>query len=388
MSRSGYDPRKVLRETDNLVLKEFFGREGILGDVDFENRKETEVEDIFEKLLKLEPLAWKKIDSVFRRVYELACENGIIRLIEEAKDFGLKLNEELEELRGKYNKAFRVFMEHPNVFESAEVTQFLYSLQGWKQKDGLPKEPPNLNEKNIRMLESELRDYFVDKEGRGNRCKVEHHNKGDRTYICAYPENYSMLEISYDKDSQLDRTYRKPVIEIYFLYNDTEGSLSVKTRGGYQKKDDLLRIFIKSILGPEYLPPERTRKVFELNRFAKKGEINFNTPMEDGRVIVDLKLIRITYHSNSKKRRVILEGEDQEEIYKMIEKFKLPVDESEITKVKLHVEFERVDRNKSVTFELTYPDSCTLGDSDYDLKIRQYLKDWGIHVVKTVEDDS
>ncbi len=388
MSRSGYDPRKVLRKTDNVILKEFFHREGFLQDIDFENRKETEIDDIFEKIFGLEPQYSKEIDSTFRRIYELGCENGIVRLIEEGKDLGIRLNDILEKLKGEYNKAFRVYMDYPQVFSEAEVTHFLYAVHGWKQIDGLPRRSLDLNDKKIKILESELREYFIDKEGRGHRCKVEYHPRGDRIYICAYPENYSLLEISYDEDSRLDRTYRKPVIEVYFLYNTSEGSLSIKTKGGNGKKKNLIRIFIKTMLGEEYLPPDYIDKVFDLNKFIEKGRINYCTPAQDGNVLVDIKMIRITYYSNGKIRRVILEGENNDEIYEMIDLFNLPVDESEVTKVKLQVEFEKIDKKKSVKFELTYPDSCTLGDSYYDLKIRQYLKDWGIHIVKTVEDDS
>lgn len=355
MSRSGYDPRKVLRKTDNVILKEFFHRKGFLQDIGFENRKETEIDDIFEKIFGLEPQYSKEIDSTFRRIYELGCENGITRLIEEGKDLGIRLNDILEKLKGEYNKAFRVYLDYPQVFSEAEVTHFLYAVQGWKQMDGLPRRSLDLNDNKINILESELREYFIDKEGRGHRCKVEYHPRGDRIYICAYPENYSLLEISYDEDSRLDRTYRKPVIEVYFLYNTSEGSLSIKTKGGNGKKKNLIRIFIKTMLGEEYLPPDYVDKVFDLNKFFKKGNINFCTPVGDGNVLVNMKLLRIRSHLSEKTRQIILEGKDQEEIYKMIDLFNLTVDQYHVTKVKLQVEFERSTKKKSVTFELIYP---------------------------------
>lgn len=35
-------------------------------------------------------------------------------------------------------------------------------------------------------------------------------------------------------------------------------------------------------------------------------------------------------------------------------------------------------RPKSITFTITHPSGCTLGDSDEELTLRRYLKEWTI----------
>lgn len=49
-----------------------------------------------------------------------------------------------------------------------------------------------------------------------------------------------------------------------------------------------------------------------------------------------------------------------------------------ITKASLQVTFATDGRPKTVTFEIAYPDSCNLKDKPEHLKIKEYLKRWGI----------
>jgi hypothetical protein len=387
MARQGYDPRKVLRLTNNSILQEYFTNRGILHGINFEDQKEADIDEIFEAITHLEPFIYRELDLTLRRIYEMACENGIIRLIEEASDYSIDLAERLSQFEGPYNKSFRVFLDHPDIFKEAEVNSFLSSLKNWKELDDMPTQEPIINSDKLASLGNAISDYHKRKEGRGHRCKVEHYKIGKRHYFCAYPENHSMLEVVYDDNSQIDRVNRQPVLEVYYQYDLELGRLLMKSSGGFKKQRFLQNIFIDTIIDPDLIVSENIRKLFQLDQVIRE-EVQFSTPPEDGVISVKIRSMRFTYFVGDSKRRLLLEAESTREIFDMIRSLNVPVDTAEVTQLVMEVAFQRSDKKETVKFRITYPDTCTLGDSVLELKIKQYLRDWGIDIGKVMVENS
>jgi hypothetical protein len=327
------------------------------------------------------------VDLTLRRVYELACENGIIRLIEEASEHSIDLTEKLSQLEGPYNKSFREFLDHPDIFKASEITGFLTSLKNWKELDDLPTQELEINADKLESLGNAISDYHKRKEGRGHRCKVEHYKIGKRHYFCAYPENHSMVEVVYDDNSEIDRVNRQPVLEVYYQYDLELGRLLMKSSGGFKKQRFLQNIFIEIIIDPSLIVSENIRKLFQLDQVIKQ-EVDFVTPPEDGVISVQIRAMRFTYYVGDSKRRLLLEAESTREIFDMIRSLNVPVDTAEVTQLVMEVAFQRNDKKETVKFKITYPDTCTLGDSLLELKIKQYLRDWGIDIGKIMVENS
>jgi hypothetical protein len=49
-----------------------------------------------------------------------------------------------------------------------------------------------------------------------------------------------------------------------------------------------------------------------------------------------------------------------------------------VTQATMQVIFATSGRPKTITFQISYPDSCNLKDKPEHLKIKEYLKRWGI----------
>jgi hypothetical protein len=61
MARQGYDPRKVLRLTNNSILQEYFTNRGILQNISFDDRKEADIDEIFDAICSLDPGIYREL---------------------------------------------------------------------------------------------------------------------------------------------------------------------------------------------------------------------------------------------------------------------------------------------------------------------------------------
>ena len=106
MSRN-YSPKTFLRQTPNHILKEYFSRKKLLGDIDFDKLGDTETEPIGEAMDELTEKERAEIEADFQLIYEMACEKGIELLIEEAQFYhNLDLLPTFEPMENPYEKAF------------------------------------------------------------------------------------------------------------------------------------------------------------------------------------------------------------------------------------------------------------------------------------------
>jgi len=79
-----YSNRQFFRKTPNLYLSKFFEAKGIQLDVNINRLKEHDA-DVFQAALNKLPLEQiTKIETELRNINALACEGGIIALVDEA----------------------------------------------------------------------------------------------------------------------------------------------------------------------------------------------------------------------------------------------------------------------------------------------------------------
>lgn len=88
---SQYNPRTVLRQTSNALLREFFESKGHRLDVEWENLRETQVDDVYEAFLALPDGERLELEVDLHDVHETAqSEDGPRILVEEATYKGLR----------------------------------------------------------------------------------------------------------------------------------------------------------------------------------------------------------------------------------------------------------------------------------------------------------
>lgn len=142
-------------------------------------------------------------------------------------------------------------------------------------------------------------------------------------------------------------------------------------------------MFCKAILGLDRLP-DKMLKHFDLTLLKDKG-IHFLTEPADGVEGVCVRMLRFDVPGTG-NRRITFEASspsDGKAIYKLIDKALAKQDLSLadlfVAKARLQFKFAGRDgkRGKSLTFEISTPDRCTLKDDPMDQIAKKYVERWG-----------
>ena len=255
---------------------------------------------------------------------------------------------------------------------------------GWRQRyvgEGLT---PAVEEQDKDDLASTVCAFYR-KQGRGFHCTVDNYRRENPERHCyfVYPEDYPATEIGYDDEGQLVHWPTRPAFEVIFVYQPQNGFLNISARGKGEEIEELQEIFCQTILGLDQLPDKRT-KHFDLEQLKSK-EMRFPTNPTDGVDTVCVRMLRLDV-PGSGNRRITFEASspsDGKAIYKLIDralaKQSLSLDDVIVAKAKLQFKFTGKDgkRGKSLTFEISTPDRCTLKDDPMDQIAKKYVERWG-----------
>lgn len=386
MSRN-YSPKTFLRQTPNHILKEYFSRKNLPGDIDFDNLGDTEIDPIAKALDELSDTQRNTIEADFRQINEMACEKGISVLIEEAGyDFHkIDILPMFASMENHYEKAFWVFLNHTVVFEIACDLAYMDRIGSWSSRKVGAGLVPAVEVKDKEYLADEVSEFYK-KQGRGQRCHVDNYlrKKPERHCYFVYPEDYATTELGFDDEGKFYHRLRKPAFEVVFVYRPQSGILEVSAKGGKKVVEALQEIFCKNILGLDGLPKLDARH-FDLSKFSDKT-LKFVTEPTDGIEKVILRMLRLDLPGIA-NRRITLEAspsQDEQPVYTLIEKAlnksNIPLDRAVITKAKIQIQFSARDgkKGKSLTFEISTPDRCTLKDDPLDQIAKKYIEKWGL----------
>jgi len=371
-----FAPRSFLRHVAGPLLEEYFKRLGCLADLDVKNCEN--VDSIFSAWQALPDKTRNSIERDFREINELSTEAGVKTLVSEARYRGIELAEELDKIDGFAAKALWVFLNHPEIFEESAVWHEVERMSGWREISGLASKNFDPNEGTKKRLQSAFSDFYFKTEARGRRCHIETYIKEDRVLFCGYPEDYATTDLAYDDTGLLTRRVRRSVFEVFLLFYPEEGRLRVKARGGRKKTEALQALFAEVALGYKVTPNDRKDRVFELN-VLKDRNFPFPTDPADQIEYVAVKSLRLSWPDGS-NRRVIIEAETSDQLYDTLDNLRLgiPLKDLNVTQAVLKAKFPGKGRRGSVTFRLTWPNLCDLGESEPHLKLKNYLKRWGI----------
>ena len=384
-----YSRNTFLRQTPNKILKEYFTRKELLAGVDFDSLRETEIEPIVEALDQLGDEQRTDVEAEFRLVNEMACEMGVQVLIEEAGSpfHRLDWSRAFGQMDNHYERALWAFLNDPKVFEIASDLAYIDRVGGWKQRyvgEGLT---PAVEQQDKDNLANAVR-AFYGRQGRGRHCKVDNYRreKPERHCYFAYPEDHATTEMGYDDKGEFHHWPTKPAFEVIFVYQPQNGFLYVRAKGKGEEIEKLQEIFCQAILALDRLPDKKA-KHFDLEPLKNK-EIRFPTNPADGVESVCVKMLRLDVPGTG-NRRITFEANsrnDGKAIYKLIDralaKQSLSLDDVIVAKAKLQFKFSGKDgkRGKSLTFEISTPDRCTLKDDPPDQIAKEYIEKWGFVV--------
>lgn len=389
-----YQPRRFFRYAPNRLLHQYLTDRQVLGEVDFGALTETQVEPIYEAWLKLPEEARNEIEQDFQEIDELATEGGSKAILDEARWHGEDLAGEFAALSGFHEHAFWTFLERPKYWRGAVAFHRADTVPAsyWRKRKNLPRKPADVDPADIRKLEQNLSDYFHKMQGRGQNCKVDPYKRNDLDYFFAYPEDYAQASIEWE-GKEFKRRPHHPAFEIIFVYSRNDGTLDIYMTGDRKPVPDLQAIFADAILKAELGPDEKDERVYDLDPLRSR-HFQFSYGPESGITDVAVKKLRLKVHG--KNERIVLEADpshNKHAVFDLLDKVTkaIPMQQVAITQVGIKVTFTynpSLRKASARTFDINWPNSCSLKHDGRDLIIRKLLADSGIEPKGPAKEDS
>ena len=378
--------RSFFRTVRNDTLKRYFTHQNVLLEHDFSKIPETKIEPIYQLYLAIEDNKKAQIEREFAEIQALANEGGVKAILDEARIQGEALAEELAKQEDFYQKVFWVYFNRPQYWKGA--CQFYHvdsiALNRWNEYRTIASVQARTDEDSLKELAQQLGAYFLQNEGRGKHCVVEYYKRSDLDYFFIYLADYpiALMEL---KNGQFDRTTHQPAFEIIIVYSakDQKVSLHCKT-GGSKTKKEVQCIFAEVILGLKQDEMTQNNKVFNLDPLLDQNK-SFQFQPESGIQSVAVKKLIIMVQGSSE--RITLEADpsvDTQAVYHLMQKTCQSFKKSRlnIKRTTLVVTFfpDNKGKSKTCTFEVGWPNTCTLQHHKHEAAIRQMLIDSGIDI--------
>jgi len=397
---ANFDPKRILRQTSNHLLDDLFQAHGHELEVPWEDLKQTQVDEIFDAWQALPEHERRAIEIVLHEVNEMATEDGVRAIVEEANDqANEELVEEIEEYDSRYDKAVWTYIKARDVWDVAVRFARADSLSRgryWIKRMDIPTEEPDTSDETIAELEKALSAFFLMTQARGRLCRIEHYVRASGTdYFFAYLDDYADTYINFDEEGGFARTPERRAFEVVFVYDREHGTLEMYARGGKRVNEPLQEIFCRVILGEELGPEDRDSHPYELNGLISR-HFAFPTDPEDGIESVRIRKLRLTVKGMS-RRRIMLEADPDagpDDIYDMMEQYldqeRIPASILNVTQAGFKLTFDQQEgeRRRSLSFEVSYPNSSNLKSKPERLRDigEKYLRNWGVDRAAGLED--
>jgi hypothetical protein len=385
-----YQPRRFFRNAPNRLLQQYFSSHKALEEVDFGALTETQVDPIYEAWLKLPEDVRNETEQDLQEIDELATEAGSKAILDEARWHGEELAEQFASLTGFHEHAFWTILERPKYWRGALAFHHadLVPASYWRKRKNLPRHRASSDTASIRQLEQNLSHYFHTIQGRGQNCKVDCYRRNDLDYF--FPEDYAQASIEWE-GKEFRRRPHHPAFEIIFVYAQNDGTLDIS--GDRKPVPDLQAIYADAILKEELGPDEKDERVYDLNPLRSR---QFQFVYEPGSGIADVAVKKLRVKVRGKSERIILEADPsyhRQAVYDLLGKVTKAVQLSQmaITQVGIKVTFAHTPSSRKAgtrSFDINWPNSCSLKHDRRDLVIRKLLADSGIEPREPAEDDS
>ncbi|HQI31565.1 MAG: hypothetical protein KA191_13120 [Verrucomicrobia bacterium] len=386
-----FNPKRVLRQISNPLLKAFFERQGHPLDVDWDRLANTQVDDIFDGWQRLPADQRKAVEVILQDVHEMANEDGTRVIIEEGQYHSEDLTPLLEPMESRYDKALWTFMNRPAIWDAAvrfAKADILWGGRSWMKRGNMPSADPKTDPASIHAFQGAMSAFYRDRQGRGHHCKVEYFPRGsDHHYFFVYLSDYADTYINFDDSGHFQRTPERRAFEVVFAYERSSSTLEMYAKGGKQVVASLQHLFSTIILGESLEPEEPGAQPYELNGLMDRS-FAFPTDPEDGIEDVTVRAMRLSILGR-KRGRITLEpdpNDGRERIYEMLEEDLnrrcLPRSILHVTKATMNFRLNGNGHGRSLTFSVTFPNGCDLKNKREDQRLlgEKYLKRWKIDV--------
>jgi len=377
--------RKMLRMTPNRLLQEFFRRLGHqLLCIDWRHTPERCDQALMIAIDLLPRDAQDEMEAAFAAIHELACEAGVLTILEAASRDSRSRFLSLVPKAGPYHIAMWTWLHFPSVFERAALMHSVDTLTRWRKRNDLPRVEPRRSTEAINELACAVSQFLRCEEGRGQNCTVEHFRRKDGTdFYVAYPDDFVQTVATHSDSGALEPYAIRPTFEIVFAYNQEDGTLELVAKMPTPMKVKLESVFGQVILGAD-IGPQRYARPYHLNRL-KDRYFCLETDPEDG-LTATITALRLKLPQWGQIALEPTQNGHVRDVYDMADHCLngevIPWEEVDIQKATFRFRFDAARGRQVGTlgFDVTHPDHCSVRSrrpERIDL-VRKYLKRWRI----------
>jgi len=386
-----FDPRRILKQIDNALLREFFTRRGELIEVPWDTLTEHKIEPVFIAWQALPDDKQREVQMTLRDINELADHRGVAVLAEGILSRCPERAEEFRAQVSKADKAMWVYLHAPVAFEGAAMfarADALASGKDWRRRNGLPKlvlEDPSAL---CGVLASSLTALYGPIQLRGKHCLVEHYRRADgANYFFAYLDDYPDKHLVFSgEDNQPVVRWDRYAFENVFEYNGDEGSLEIYAPGGNKVWGPLQVGFCKAVRGKDVPPVDPMRPSYRLDQVLRP---NFSLASDPGDHIEDARITRMRIVPLGSGGHIEIKASprnDRNDIYHKIERWlrreNLPIESLRVMQATFSLRFihDGAGRQQTLTFDVTVPHSSNLKSKPDEMRIigKRCLRLWEV----------
>ncbi len=380
MATASFDPLSFLMKVSPDLLTQYAKHK----DIEFKTEAEETSEELAEEFMQtLEKESEDKRDSFWLDVWEIdemGTETASETLLNRAIEQGFDVNEAgFQKLKNSKERGMYFYLNFYSLFTATLDDYNIDNMQGWRAEKTVSKSYDQIM-LNIADLELGLKEIYA-KEYKGKNLKIKHFEKKGRVAFIAFIEDFLINDITFKQGALNNKTPRKPVFMVYFLYRPAEGILEVKAKGGKKRIQQLKEAFIQHLL--KETPNIQDAIRYDFDRIKNLESLNFPIEANDLIESVVLKGLRL-FHNSTKSRLSIdignIAGIGKDPMLESLKRMNINLFDYMVTQFKIEIIFKqpRKGRIPRVTTTISYPNGCDLKEREIDLKVRELLKRWAL----------
>lgn len=371
---SNLDPRTTIRKLTHPVLREFLSRYDGPPDIAWESVSRSNVEPIYEAIMRLDESPRTRILRMLREIEALSDNEGARVLSEEVRLGRPALVADFDALGTHADRAAWVLVHDSLAFEAAAhfaEAKRLARGRYWHVRNSLPKKPLAVTPEKIVALKAALVDHHSNKEGRGKDCHIGHYVSAADGCEFLFAE----LEDLPDEDWTLQNGALVPrpgcaTFPVVFAFSPTSGTLSMFSQADRDGRGRLQQIFAKTMLNEDIVPIEPVKPSHRLSHLLHRERAlptDALDPVENAR-ITRVRLVPVGRTKDRIELSVDPAG-GRSLIFDRIEEYlnmqRLSPDRVMVKLVTFHIDFlpAAKRRAKSMQFDVT-PNSTNLKSKD------------------------
>jgi hypothetical protein len=377
---------KMLRMTPNPLLREFFERQQItLLSLDWKRLGKRHVEPLILAMSWLPATDQERVESALAMIYELACDRAWEMVLTIARQIGhaRRLIEQFGDA-SPYVRAMRIWLDEPELFQTASMWHQVDGLTRWRKRTGLPLVEPRITQESCRELGRALSACLQREEGRGRFCTVDYLRRQDGADVfVAYSDDFVHSRLEHDSRGRLIPRSARPTFEIVFAYQAENGTLELFARVSPHLKPLLECVFGQIILGID-LSAHARRKTWDLNRL-KDRYFCLETDPADG-ILVSISRLRLEVPEFGRFTVEPTRTGQGADVFHVIDQClnneRVRWEEVDISLATFRFHFQSQPGRKPglLTFDVSAPDHCSIKSKRPDriAVAHKYLRRWRI----------